>query len=97
MLAAAQAGLGVALARLPFAKTAVRMAGLVPLSRREAASPLTYHVVTRPKEVRTGVISLAARLARAAAACGPPSSSAVCYEAPTALGPAAPGGGQGSN
>jgi DNA-binding transcriptional LysR family regulator len=62
VIAAAQAGLGIALARVPFAEGAVRAAGLVRLSGREAPSPLTYHVVTRPRETRGGVLALVERL-----------------------------------
>ena len=68
MVAAAQAGLGIALARVPFAEDALRSAGLIRLSRREAPSPLTYHVVTRLRENRSGVLALAERLVAAARA-----------------------------
>jgi LysR family glycine cleavage system transcriptional activator len=63
VLTAAEAGLGIALARVPFAAAAVHAAGLVPLSSREAESPLTYHVVMRPKETRASILLLAKRLA----------------------------------
>lgn len=68
VIAAAQAGLGVALARLPFAASAIKAMGLVTLSGREVDSPLAYHVVKRPNESRTGVLTLAARLSLSAGA-----------------------------
>ena len=66
VLKAAQAGLGIALARLPFAAEIVGQAGLTRLSNREAPSPLIYHLVTRPRETRAAVLTLAERFALAA-------------------------------
>jgi DNA-binding transcriptional LysR family regulator len=62
VLAAARAGLGVALARMPFAEAEVREAGLVPVGATGVPSPLTYHLVTRPRESRPAVIELCRRL-----------------------------------
>ncbi|MBV9078281.1 MAG: LysR family transcriptional regulator [Methylobacteriaceae bacterium] len=67
VLAAAEAGLGIALARLPFAAEAVRRAGLVRLGRLEAPSPLASYLVMRPREARPATLALADRLAQAAA------------------------------
>lgn len=71
VLAAAEAGLGIALARRPFADQAVRAAGLVPLSERDIESPLTYYVVQRPSESKAAVLALSRRLLRAAAGAEP--------------------------
>jgi LysR family glycine cleavage system transcriptional activator len=62
VLTAAQAGLGIALARLPFAEAAMQAAGLVRISAREVPSPLTYYLVTRQREARPVVVALAHRL-----------------------------------
>ena len=66
VLAAAEAGLGIPLARLPFAQAAIDAAGLMRLSTREVANPLRYHVLTRLGEVRPAVLALVSRLERAA-------------------------------
>ncbi|TDK29365.1 LysR family transcriptional regulator [Rhizobium deserti] len=62
VLAAAQAGLGVALARVPFADAAVEEALLTRLSCVAVPSPLTYHLVTRQRESRPAVVELCQRL-----------------------------------
>jgi DNA-binding transcriptional LysR family regulator len=62
VLAAAEAGLGVALARSPFADRALRDSGLVRLGEHEVPSPLAYHLLTRPHETRPAVGVLAARM-----------------------------------
>ncbi|WP_034853534.1 LysR substrate-binding domain-containing protein [Inquilinus limosus] len=62
VLAAAEAGLGVALARAPFSDRAIRASGLVRLGEREVASPLAYHLLTRTGETRPAVAALVVRM-----------------------------------
>jgi DNA-binding transcriptional LysR family regulator len=65
-LAAAEAGLGVALARLPFADAAIRQAGLKRVSALAAESPRAFHLIVRSRESRPATLTLARRLAAAA-------------------------------
>jgi LysR family glycine cleavage system transcriptional activator len=62
VLAAAEAGLGVALARVPFADTYLRRSGLVRVGRHEIASPLTYYFVHAKGESRPEVLTLIDRM-----------------------------------
>ena len=62
VLAAAEAGLGVALARVPFADAYLRRSGLVRVSRHEIASPLTYYFVHAKGESRPEVLALIDRM-----------------------------------
>jgi DNA-binding transcriptional LysR family regulator len=62
VLAAAQAGLGIALARAPVANAWLRRNDLVRVSRFEAASPHCYHMVTARREARPEVLALMARM-----------------------------------
>jgi DNA-binding transcriptional LysR family regulator len=62
VLAAAEAGLGVALARVPFADAYLRKSGLVRVSRHEVASPLTYYFVHAKGESRPEVLALIDRM-----------------------------------
>jgi LysR family glycine cleavage system transcriptional activator len=62
VLAAAGAGLGVALARAPFSDRAVQDNGLVRVGEREVPNPLAYHLLTRPGETRPAVGVLVARM-----------------------------------
>lgn len=68
VLAAAEAGLGVALARAPFSDRAVRAAGLVRLGETELANPLAYHLLTRTGGARPAVAALVARMTALAGA-----------------------------
>lgn len=63
VLAAARAGLGVALARLPLAQSWLDDGGLVPVSPRTVENPLAHFVVLRPDEDRPAVLRLQGRLA----------------------------------
>jgi LysR family glycine cleavage system transcriptional activator len=65
VLAAAEAGLGVALARTPFANAYLRGSGLVRVSRHEVASPLRYYFVHAKGESRPEVLALIERMQRA--------------------------------
>lgn len=67
VLAAAEAGLGIALARAPFSDRAVRAAGLVRLGEQDVPSPLTYHLLTRTGGARPAVAALVARMLELAA------------------------------
>lgn len=67
VLAAAQAGLGIALAREPFSNGWLARNDLVRIGRTAVASPLAYHVLTAKREVRPEVLDLVSRLVRAAA------------------------------
>lgn len=67
VLAAAEAGLGIALARAPFSDRAIRAAGLVRLGEHEVPSPLTYHLLTRTGGARPAVAALTARMTALAA------------------------------
>lgn len=62
VLTAAQLGLGIALARLPFAQDRIDDLGLVPLSPLRARSPLALYTVTRQNERREPVLALERRL-----------------------------------
>ncbi|RKP47531.1 LysR substrate-binding domain-containing protein [Trinickia fusca] len=66
VLAAAQAGLGIALARVPVADAWLSKHDLVRVSRFEVASPRSYHLLTAKRETRPEVIELMARMRRAA-------------------------------
>jgi len=62
ILAAAQAGLGIALARIPFADAYLKQSGLVRLSKFSVAGPLAYYFVTAKKEKRAEVLMLMERM-----------------------------------
>ncbi|WP_225770377.1 LysR substrate-binding domain-containing protein [Inquilinus sp. Marseille-Q2685] len=62
VLAAAQAGLGIALARAPFSDRAVEAGGLIRLGGHEAPSPLAYHLLTRTGGARPAVQVLMQRM-----------------------------------
>jgi DNA-binding transcriptional LysR family regulator len=62
VLAAAEAGLGVALARVPLADAYLQRSGLVRVSRHEVASPLTYYFVHAKGENRPEVLALIDRM-----------------------------------
>ncbi|MBU9216752.1 LysR family transcriptional regulator [Burkholderia gladioli] len=66
VLAAAEAGLGVALARVPVAAAHLARSPLVRLSRREVVSPLTAYIVHARDECRPEVLALIDRLLRMA-------------------------------
>jgi len=68
VLAAAEAGLGIALARAPFSDRAVQAGGLVRLGKRDVPSPLTYHLLTRTGGARPAVAALVARMTALAGA-----------------------------
>jgi DNA-binding transcriptional LysR family regulator len=67
VLAAAQAGLGMALARLPLAQSWLDDGRLVAVSPRSVANPHAHYVVARPGEDREPVLRLQARLVALAA------------------------------
>lgn len=62
VLAAAEAGLGIALVRAPLASEWIARSRLVRLSDAEVACPLQYHVVTAKREKRPEVLEVIARL-----------------------------------
>jgi DNA-binding transcriptional LysR family regulator len=62
VLAAAEAGLGVALARVPLADAYLQRSGLVRVSRHEVASPLTYYFVHAKGENRPEILALIDRM-----------------------------------
>jgi DNA-binding transcriptional LysR family regulator len=62
VLAAAKAGMGVALARIPLAKTALVDGGLVQVAARQIHVGRAHWVVTRPNEYRASVRRLVERL-----------------------------------
>lgn len=62
VLAAAEAGLGVALLREPLADAAIAAGRLVPVAARAEPNPAAHFVCLRPDESRAAVIELAARL-----------------------------------
>lgn len=62
VLAAAEAGLGIALLRLPMARAAVDSGRLVRVSDRAAVSPFATYAVTRPGPVRPAVQVFLVRL-----------------------------------
>jgi LysR family transcriptional regulator, glycine cleavage system transcriptional activator len=66
VLAAAEAGLGIALARTPLAAAYLRRSGLVRIGRRAVASPLQYYFVTSRKEGPPQVRVLMERMIEAA-------------------------------
>lgn len=63
VLAAAEAGLGVALARLPLAQAWLDDGRLVAVSHRAVVNPHAHFIVQRPGEDREPVLRLQARLA----------------------------------
>jgi DNA-binding transcriptional LysR family regulator len=65
VLAAAEAGLGVALARTPFADAYLRRSELVRVSHHEVVSPLGYYFVHAKGESRPEVLALLERMQRA--------------------------------
>ncbi|HDR9358352.1 LysR family transcriptional regulator [Burkholderia vietnamiensis] len=62
VLAAAEAGLGVALARTPLASAYLERSALVRVSRHEVDSPLSYHFVHAKGEARPEVLALMERM-----------------------------------
>ncbi|QHE90904.1 LysR family transcriptional regulator [Pandoraea fibrosis] len=68
VLAAADAGLGIALARAPLADDWIARSRLKRLSNIEVECPLKYHVVTAKREKRPEVLEVIARLHEAARA-----------------------------
>ncbi|KAB0674529.1 LysR substrate-binding domain-containing protein [Burkholderia territorii] len=62
VLAAAEAGLGVALARVPLAEAYLRRSALVRVSRHEVESLLRYHFVHAKGESRPEVLALMERM-----------------------------------
>lgn len=62
VLKAAQVGLGIALARLPFAQARIDSLGLVPLSPLRAESPLALYTLTKQHEHRETVLALERKL-----------------------------------
>lgn len=62
VIAAAQAGLGIALARVPFADQELEKVGLVKLDSAAVPSPLTYHIVVAQRENRRSVVEFCRRL-----------------------------------
>ncbi len=65
VLAAAEAGLGVALARTPLADAYLQRSALVRVSRHEVDSLLSYHFVHAKGENRPEVLALMERMVRA--------------------------------
>jgi LysR family transcriptional regulator, glycine cleavage system transcriptional activator len=65
VLAAAEAGLGVVLARTPIAGAYIERSGLVRVSRRQVASPLSYYFIHAKGESRPEVLALIERMRRA--------------------------------
>jgi len=66
VLAAAEAGLGIALARMPLAHTWLTRGTLIRLSDFSIACPLAYHFVTAKNEKRPEVLSLMEQMQKAA-------------------------------
>lgn len=62
VLAAAEAGLGIALARAPLADSWLARSRLVRVSEVEVECPLQYHIVTAKREKRPEVLEVIARL-----------------------------------
>jgi LysR family transcriptional regulator, glycine cleavage system transcriptional activator len=62
VLAAAEAGLGIALARVPFAEAYLRHSGLVRMSEHTVKSPLQFYFVSTRKEKRPKTRLLIARM-----------------------------------
>ena len=65
VLAAAEAGLGVALARTPLADAYLQRSALVRVSRHEVDSLLSYHFVHAKGESRPEVLALMERMVKA--------------------------------
>jgi DNA-binding transcriptional LysR family regulator len=61
VLAGAESGLGIALARLPLATAWLQQSELVRLDRRTVTSPLAYHIVAK-HERRPQVLELIQRM-----------------------------------
>lgn len=70
VLAAADAGLGITLLRVPLASAWLAHGRLVVVSKRRIANPSRHYVVTRQNEERAGVLELAKRLLRSASVGG---------------------------
>ncbi|VVE13476.1 LysR family transcriptional regulator [Pandoraea pneumonica] len=70
VLAAAEAGLGLALARTPLADAWLKRSQLVRVSDVEVECPLRYNIVTAKREKRPEVLDVIARLQAAVAASG---------------------------
>jgi DNA-binding transcriptional LysR family regulator len=68
VLAAAEAGLGIAMARAPLAEHWIARSRLQRLSSVEVECPLKYHIVTARREKRPEVLAVIARLREAARA-----------------------------
>ncbi|HEY5801171.1 MAG TPA: LysR substrate-binding domain-containing protein, partial [Burkholderiaceae bacterium] len=68
VLAAAEAGLGIALARLPLAQGYLARGVLCKVGERAIASPLAYYLATTKKEERPEVVACMARLRATAGA-----------------------------
>jgi len=66
VLAAAEAGLGIALARSPFADDWLKRSKLVRLSRLEVPSPLAFYFVTAKRERRPEILTLVRKMKAAA-------------------------------
>lgn len=62
VLAAAESGVGIALARWPLAAASLQSGRLVRIAGPEIASPSAHYVVTRHGETRSAVLRLAQRL-----------------------------------
>lgn len=69
-LLAAADGLGVALAREPYASALCRRLGLCPVGEQTLPNPLAFHIVTRPGARHGAVERLVGRLRAAAALTG---------------------------
>lgn len=66
VLAAAQAGLGIALAREPFSDAWLARSSLVRVGQYGVPSPVAYHVLTAKRETRPEVLDFVSRLMQAA-------------------------------
>ncbi|MGK6318005.1 LysR substrate-binding domain-containing protein [Sphingomonas sp. DT-204] len=64
VVVAAQAGLGVALLRLPLVQEVVDQGGLRPISTRSTVNPAKHFICTRENESRAAVLEVADRLRR---------------------------------
>jgi LysR family glycine cleavage system transcriptional activator len=62
VLKAAQAGLGIALARTPLAEGELRAAGLVRIGTEEVPNPLNFYLLTRQREARSATLMLVERM-----------------------------------
>jgi LysR family transcriptional regulator, glycine cleavage system transcriptional activator len=65
VLSAAEAGLGIALARSPLTDDYLRKSGLVRVSKRTIQSPLNFYLVTPPGQTRQKTRTLMNRLLKA--------------------------------